>query len=286
MTRLIRFEWAIKKLLRHKANFTILEGFLTELLGVDVQIQDILESERNKASETDKYNRVDILVKTANGELMLVEVQQDSETDYFHRMLYGISKLITEHINEGDPYGTIRKVISINIVYFGLGQGNDYIYEYRGEFVGKHQRDVLLPTQRQQKDFQIQHVAEIFPRYFILNVNNFDNVAKNTLDEWMYFLKNSEVPDNFQAKGLQEAREKLRVESLPEAERKSYERFRENRRIERSVWETALSNAVIEKTTSFVQTMIERGYDDSEIATITQMPLDWITVIREGGTIL
>ena len=55
--RLVRFDWAMKKLLRNKANFEILEGFLSELLLQDVKIQNILESESNKQSEDDKKSR-------------------------------------------------------------------------------------------------------------------------------------------------------------------------------------------------------------------------------------
>ena len=37
----IRFDWAIKRLLRNKANFGVLEGFLTVLLGEDIHILDL-----------------------------------------------------------------------------------------------------------------------------------------------------------------------------------------------------------------------------------------------------
>lgn len=43
----IRFDWAIKRLLRQKANFGVLEGFLTVFLGEKVTIDEILESESN-----------------------------------------------------------------------------------------------------------------------------------------------------------------------------------------------------------------------------------------------
>ena len=39
----IRFDWAIKRLLRNKANFGVLEGLLTVLLGKNIHILDILE---------------------------------------------------------------------------------------------------------------------------------------------------------------------------------------------------------------------------------------------------
>ena len=49
----IRFDWAIKRLLRQKANFDVLEGFLTVFLGEKITILDILESEGNQEKVDD-----------------------------------------------------------------------------------------------------------------------------------------------------------------------------------------------------------------------------------------
>jgi hypothetical protein len=74
--QLIRFDWALKRLLRNKANFDILEGFLSELLKEDIVINQILESESNKADAQDKFNRVDILVENSKKGLLISEIQQ------------------------------------------------------------------------------------------------------------------------------------------------------------------------------------------------------------------
>ena len=111
---LVRFDWAMKRLLRDKANYVVLEGFLSELLKFDLKIDLIGESEGNQQNETDKFNRVDILAHTASNEIILIELQIDSEIDYFHRMLYGVSKAISEHIKLGEAYEKIKKVYSIN----------------------------------------------------------------------------------------------------------------------------------------------------------------------------
>jgi predicted transposase/invertase (TIGR01784 family) len=121
----IRFDWAIKKLLGNKANYGVLAGFLTELLGKQIKIQSILEGESNQQTEDDKLNRVDILAENDQGELILIEVQNNTEQDYFHRMLYGTSRLITDFLEKGEPYGKIKKVYSVNVVYFSLGQGEE-----------------------------------------------------------------------------------------------------------------------------------------------------------------
>jgi len=286
-TKLIRFDWAIKKLLRHKANFTILEGFLTELLKFEVTIENVLEGEGNKEAAEDKYNRVDILVKSSVGELMLVEVQNESQVDYFQRMVFGASKLITEYIKEGEPYSQIKKVYSINIVYFGLGQGTDYVYEYDGKFIGIHNGDILQPTLTQKKEFNVEQIKDIFPKYYVLKVNNFDDVAKDTLDEWVYFLKNSEVKESFKAKGLQEASEKLKEDTLTDEEKIAYKRFQENRRIERSEIETALKEGeeqgiekgMEKKEVEFVLNLHANGFQIEEISKLTKISFEKVKEI-------
>ena len=107
--RYIRFDWAIKRLLRDKANFAVLEGLLTVLFEDKTQIVEILESEGNQLAETDKFNRVDIKAKNSKGEIILVEVQNTREVYYLERILYGVAKTITEHISLGESYGTSRR---------------------------------------------------------------------------------------------------------------------------------------------------------------------------------
>ena len=236
---LIHFDWAMKRLLRDKSNYVVLEGFLSTLLGEDLRIKRFLESEANQADATDKFNRADILVEDAQGRLLIVEVQNNRELDYFHRMLYGVSKTISEYINLGDDYDKVRKVYSINIVYFDLGQGEDYIYHGKTEFRGLHNpHDILKLSVRQREMFVGKEAGDIFPEYYVLRVNDFDKVAKNPLDEWVQFLKTGEIDSTATAKGLPEARERLRVDSLPKAEKQAYFRDMEAIRYQRSVIKT------------------------------------------------
>ena len=138
ITDLVRFDWAIKRLLRNKADYVVVEGLLTVLLGRPIKINSLLESEGNKETADDKFNRVDLLAEDEEGELLIFEIQNNRELDYFHRMAYGTSKVISEYMKLGDPYEKIRKVYSINIVYFSLGQGQDYAYKGVTKFVSMH----------------------------------------------------------------------------------------------------------------------------------------------------
>ena len=200
--KLISFDWAIKRLLRNKANFVVLEGFLSELLFDTIKIEQILESESNQETDDNKFNRVDILTQNSKNELLIIEIQSTYEIDYFHRMAYGVSKSISENLKKSQKYAEIKKVISVNIVYFDLGQGQDYIYKGKTDFVGLHQKDLLGLSDKQRTTFLKESISDIFPEFYLLKVNQFNDNAKDTLDEWVYFLKNSEVKDELDRKSV------------------------------------------------------------------------------------
>jgi hypothetical protein len=229
VVRLVRFDWAIKTLLRDKANFDVLAGFLSEVLGRDVSVEAILESESNQLTEDDKFNRVDLLVKDADGELIIVEVQNTMELDYFQRMVYGASKVLTEHIHRGENYGKIRKVIAITIAYFDLGQGRDYVYHGTTSFRGRHENDLLSLSTAQKELFDATAVSDIFPEYWILKVGKFSDVVKDGLDEWMWVLHHSEVKPEFKARGMDAAAQKLAEIRLAGTERAAYNAFTRRR---------------------------------------------------------
>jgi len=71
----VSFDWAMKKLLRQKVNFDVLEGFLSTLLCFEVKIQSILESESNPETNLDKNNKLDILCEDNYQRLIFIEVQ-------------------------------------------------------------------------------------------------------------------------------------------------------------------------------------------------------------------
>jgi len=236
----IRFDWAAKRLLRQKSNFVVLEGLLSTLLNDNIKIVRMLESESNKEDLEDKFNRVDMLAENNRGELVIIEVQNNRELDYFHRILYGVSKTITEYMHGGDEYAHVRKIYSVSIVYFDLGQGKDYVYHGRTEFRGIHNNDILQLTVRQQEQFKYKEIGDLYPEYYILRVDEFDGKAVTPLDEWISFLKTSEIPENAKAPGLAEARERLKRDAMSKGERQAYEAHLEALRYQKSVIKTGI----------------------------------------------
>jgi len=136
MRKWISFDWALKRLLRSKANFGMLEGFLAELLKEEITILEVLESESNQDTRRDKYNRVDLKVKDSRERILLVELQYERELDSLLRLVYGSSRVVPEHLKQGPPYLDVKKVISISIMHFDIGEGKDYVYHGTARLMG------------------------------------------------------------------------------------------------------------------------------------------------------
>ena len=223
--KIITFDWAIKTILRDKANFDVLEGFLTALFDRPITILDMLESESNQQDEADKYNRVDLLAKTEDGERIIVEVQHLPEKDYLKRLVYGTAKIIVENLSLGDPYAEVKKVYSVNLLHFDIShEGEDYIYRGRNDFAGMHTHRPLTLKKFLIGDSVRIGEKNVFPEYYLIPLRHFPNIVHDDLDQWVYAFKNNEVLDEFSAPGIGALKEKLDYLKMDEEEKRRFDK--------------------------------------------------------------
>lgn len=90
----------------------------------------------------------------------------------------------------------------------------------------------------QKKFYGTDEINKIYLEYYILKVNKFNEVAKDGLDEWIYFLKNDEVKKGFSARGLKEAAAELDVMKMPREEQQEYENYYDHLRYRSSMYES------------------------------------------------
>ena len=206
--KLIRFDWAMKYILRNKANFDVLEAFLTNLLREEIKVEDILESESNREAENKKFNRVDLKCRDSKNREIIIEIQNQREADYFQRLLWGTSKAVVESLNIGQSYSGVAKVISISILYHTLKidehENNDFIYYGTTELVGLHTGKPLVFHKYAVKEDIIPYItsSNIFPEYYIIYVEKFQDVINDAIDEWVYFFKHRYIREDFKSPGI------------------------------------------------------------------------------------
>ena len=91
-----------------------------------------------------------------------------------------------------------------------------------------HQNDVLELTPFQKQTFKVDAVSQLYPEYYILKVNDFNQVAKSPLEEWICYLNTGDIPDSATAPGLTEARERLKLDKMTKTELEAYYRHLDN----------------------------------------------------------
>lgn len=297
----IRFDWAMKHMLRDKSNFGILEGFISVLLGEDVKIIELLESESNQDSDTDKFNRVDIKAKNSRGHLIIVEVQLTRQLYYLQRILYGTCKAITEHINIGEKYDQVKKVYSISILYCDYGRGDDYVYHGETRFKGIHTGTDLLVNTKEDGVIVPHLPREVFPEYYLVRVNVYDKIPETPLDEWMTYLKTGKIKENTRTPGLQEVKKKLQYLSMSAKERRAYDAHMDTIMVQNDVLDTARdegraegraegiaegraegrAEGIAEGIASVAKNLIASGMDNEMVCTMTGLSAQEVDAIRK-----
>jgi predicted transposase/invertase (TIGR01784 family) len=277
-TKLIRFDWALKNILRDKANFDILEGFLSAILRQDVSVIKILESESNVSDIDLKLNRVDILIQDQKQRYVIIEVQNCHITAYLERILFGTSKVIVDNVKSGEDYREISKVVSISILYFNLGLGDDYVFYGNTEFRGLHDNQPLIfRRRRQDKTLEKFKSQDIFPEYYLINVERFADVMKTDLDEWIYLFKHAALPPNYQAKNLDKVGEKLNVLKMSPEERYNYDLYLMALVNEQDAIDTAHKKGQQVKALEIAKKLLGTGMDIETVATMTDLSPSEIT---------
>ena len=235
----IRFDWAMKHMLRDKANFDILEGLISVLLGQDVKIIELLESESNQDGSTDKFNRVDIKAKNSQGENILLHIELLSKFFYYFRLSKRRCLVISKPKKIGDKYDQVKKVYSISILYCDFGRGDDYIYHGETNFKGLHTGEDLVVNLKEEGVIVPHLPKEVFPEYYLVRVNAYDKVPETPLDEWIDYLKTGKIKEDTRTPGLQQVREKLRVLAMLPKEKRAYEAHIDNIMVQNDVLDTA-----------------------------------------------
>ena len=285
----IRFDWAMKHMLRDKSNFGILEGFISVLLGEDVKIVELLESESNQDSDTDKFNRVDIKAKNSKGHLIIVEVQLTRQLQYYQKLLHGACKVISIQDYHVEKYGQVEKVYSINLLDCYYGRGDDYVYHGETQIRGIH-TGTDLRVSAKEEGVIVEHLpSEVSPQYYILRMKAYDKVPETPLDEWMTYLKTGIVKENTRTPGLQEVKKKLQYLSMSAKERRAYDAHMDTIMVQNDVLDTARDEGIAlglekgraEGIASVARNLVASGMDTDMICSVTKLSKETIEAIRK-----
>jgi hypothetical protein len=286
--RPVRFDWAMKYILRNKANFDVLESFLSNLLKEDITVLDILESESNQEAENRKFNRVYLRCKDSEGRQIIIEMQNQREVDYYLLQLNRVtSTSVVEGLQLGSGNSQVFKVISISILYHTMGvyekKNTDFIYYGTTELVGTHTKKPLVLHESVSKGEKVSIVTgkDVFPEYYMIYVEKFQDMIDEAIDEWVYFFKHSEIREDFKSPGILLAAKKLDYLMMSEEERRAYDGYLAYLGYELGILDTAKEEGRAEartegrdeKAIEIAKKLLKVGDSIDKIQMVTNLPI-------------
>ena len=298
--KLVRFDWAMKYILRNKANFDVLEAFISNLLRETIVIENILESESNREVENRKFNRVDLKCIDSQGKQIIIEIQNQREADYLQRLLWGTSRAVVEGLELGKGYGEVVKVISISILYHTMRvsekENTDFIYYGTTELIGMHTKKPLILHQSKVKNEEVSVVTSknVFPEYYMIYVEKFEDMINEAIDEWVYFFKHGAIREDFKSPGILLAAKKLDYLMMSEEERRGYDDYLAYLGQELGILDTAkeegreegreegILEGELKGKLAAARNALKKGFSLEDIAEITCLSLETVQNLKKN----
>ena len=288
---LISFDYAIKYLLKNKANYDIVEGFISSLLKTEgygpVKIKALLDTESNKETRNLKKSIADLIIEDLNGQKYIVEVERAYTANFIHKACFNSCRLVVDSIDGGEDYSTIKKVFHISLLYFIPDNIKTPLSHGKTVFKTIETKETI--------DLHIASLGgqifdlNILPEYFLITVPMFNNVIKQEIDEWLYVMKNSVTKENFKSLCMKKVKDRLSVLNMDPVEKDAYYTYIKEVITQRDAINAAEIKGEIKgraegKTEGFIEVakkMLAEGADLNFISRITNLSLEEINKIKQ-----
>lgn len=241
-TKIISFDYAIKYLLKNKANYSLVEGFLSALLKANgyssVKILALLDTESNKEEYSQKKSIADLIVEDVNHTKYIIEIERQLVHNFVQKSCFNTSRLLVDQVSSGTDYTDIKKIFHISLLYFPVGIGPIYHGKTMVKEIetGEHLNiEVIDKITR-----KAYNVIDIFPEYIFISIPQFDDKLERELDEWLYAFKHEEIREDFKSPYMKQLSERLNILKMTSEERNEYFYYMKQVATQKNALDTAL----------------------------------------------
>ena len=213
-------DYLFKLLLGSEENKVCLQDFLECVLDMPsglIAALELLDKELTKDVVTDKTGILDVKLRLKDGATIDIEIQNSWSAEFIPRTLFYWSKMYLEGFKEGEPYTSLTKCITINLISQGFNLNHKV-----------HSAYSILEQNTHQP------LTDLMEIHFLnLSAAQKYGIQKNPIEKrqkllnWLQFIEtdSSEVRKMLATTSpiLQMLNEKIDVLSLKPEERKLYE---------------------------------------------------------------
>ena len=119
-------DYIFKRVFAYKGNESVLKDFLEALLKIEIKGIKITNPEIIPYEKGEKRGLLDIKAEINDGTILDIEMQMENERNTEERATEYIGKMISEQLQVGDNYKTLKKSIVIFIANYNFLKRNSY----------------------------------------------------------------------------------------------------------------------------------------------------------------
>ena len=226
-----------------------------------------------------KNTIVDVLCQDVSGRKFCVEMQMEWSNAFMQRVLFNASKLYVTQLQKAEEYETLKPVYSLNLVneIFEKDMPDCFIHNYRIV----HDKDTKKVIEGLH--FTFIELPKFTPHTFL---------EKRMSVLWLRFLTEidsdtREVPaDLLESPEISKALEEVKVSSFTDAELRTYDKFWDTIRTEKTLlkdkYEKGMEKGTIDEKNATAKRLLGMGVSDEQVAAITLLPLDHIEKLKNS----
>jgi hypothetical protein len=228
---LISFDYAIKYLLQVKRDYGIMEEFISALIKTigykEVKILALLETENNKEDSKSNRSLADLIVEDEDHHKYIIEIERNIKANSVDKACFNPSRVILDNLGQGQDYSQILKVFHISLLYLPIGVKPDFEYVYHGNPVihqieTKQKLSVHITNPSTNEVFD---ATKIVPEYLHIIVFLINDQVEKEIDQWLYVIKNSDIPHLFHSANMKQVAEKLNFSKMSWEDRADYHSY-------------------------------------------------------------
>ena len=216
----LKNDYLFKLLLGSEENKACLQDFLECVLDMPsgmIADLELLDKELTKDEITDKTGILDVKLRLKDSTTIDIEIQNSWSAEFIPRTLFYWSKMYIEGFKEGEPYTSLDKSITINLISQGFNQSSEMhsAYSLLEQKTYKPLTDLM----------EIHFLSLSAARQFEIQKDPIEKRQK--LINWLRFIATDDKEERAMLAAtspvLQMLNEKVDVLSLTPEERKLYE---------------------------------------------------------------
>ena len=184
-------DYIFKRVFAYKGNESVLKDFLEALLKIEIKGIKITNPEIIPYEKGEKRGLLDIKAEINDGTILDIEMQMENERNTEERATEYIGKMISEQLQVGDNYKTLKKSIVIFIANYNFLKRNSY------HNIGRMKFEETLEDEYVNMGYEKEEkIASKYIEFHYIELPKFKkrNPSKFTkLDQWMcIFTQNKE----------------------------------------------------------------------------------------------